>query len=50
MHHFVTEFAQFCYKMVHCGIWDWCIVGFAQQVYLQSTFFLQLTQNLRCVQ
>ena len=19
---------HFCYKMVHCGIWDWCIVGF----------------------
>ena len=18
--------AHFCYKMVHCGIWDWCIV------------------------
>ena len=25
--------AHFCYKMVHCGIWDWCIVGFVQQVY-----------------
>ena len=25
--------AHFCYKMVHCGIWDWCIMGFAQQVY-----------------
>ena len=24
--------AHFCYKMVHCGIWDWCIVGFVQQV------------------
>ena len=20
---------HFCYKIVHCGIWDWCIVGFA---------------------
>ena len=19
--------AYFCHKMVHCGIWDWCIVG-----------------------
>ena len=37
MHHFVTEMctrAHFCYIMVHCGIWDWCIVGFVQQVYL----------------
>ena len=25
--------AHFCYKMVHFGIWDWCIVGFVQQVY-----------------
>ena len=23
--------ALFFYKMVHYGIWDWCIVGFAQQ-------------------
>ena len=20
--------AYFCYKMVHCGTWDWCIMGF----------------------
>ena len=20
-------------KLVHCGIWNWCIVGFVQQVY-----------------
>ena len=24
--------AHFCYKMVPCGIWDWCIVGFVWQV------------------
>ena len=33
--HFVTEMcthAHFCYKMVHSGICDWCIVGFVQQV------------------
>ena len=33
---FVTEIctcAHFCYKMVHCGIWDWCIVGFLGYVY-----------------
>ena len=31
MHHFVTEmctFAHVCYKMVHCGLWDWCTVEF----------------------
>ena len=25
--------AHFCYKIMHCGIWDWCIVGFVKQVY-----------------
>ena len=25
--------AHFCYKMVHCGIWDRYIVGFVQEVY-----------------
>ena len=42
MHHFVTEMwtrAHFCYKMVHCGIWDGCIVGFVWQVL--CTFLLQ---------
>ena len=29
MQHFETVM---CYKMVHCGIWDWCIMGFVQQV------------------
>ena len=24
--------AHFCYKMVHCGVWDRCIVGFEQQI------------------
>ena len=36
MHHFATERctgAHFCYKMVYCGMWDWCIMGFAQQLY-----------------
>ena len=25
--------AHFCYKMVHCGIFVWCIVGFVRWVY-----------------
>ena len=25
--------AHFCYKVVHCGMYDWCIVGFVQQAY-----------------
>ena len=29
--------AHFCYKMVHCGLWNWCIVGFVQQVYSAGT-------------
>ena len=37
MHHFVTEtWAHFCYKVVHCWIWDWCIVRFVQQVYCRT--------------
>ena len=31
LRHFVTEMcmcAHFCYKMVHCGIIVWCIMGF----------------------
>ena len=24
---------HFCYKVVQCAIWNWCIVGFVQQVY-----------------
>ena len=35
MLHFITEMctrAHFCYKMVHCGIWGWCIVGFSQKI------------------
>ena len=39
--HFVTNVhmrAYFCYKMMHCGIWDWCIMGFVQQVYWSKQF------------
>ena len=32
MHHFATEMCTH-YKMVYCGIWDWRVVGFVQQVY-----------------
>ena len=34
MHHFVTEMctcAHFCYKMLHCGIFIWCFVGFVSR-------------------
>ena len=30
---------HFCYKMVHCGTWDWCIMGFVQQVYSMNLTF-----------
>ena len=39
MYHFVTEMytcAHFCYKMVHCGIFVWCIVGFVRLVYFTA--------------
>ena len=26
--------AHFCYKLLHCGIWDWCIVVFVQQIFV----------------
>ena len=29
--------ARFWHKMVHCGIWDWCMVGSVEQVYSNST-------------
>ena len=32
-HDFVSEMcmcAHFCYKVVHCWMWDWCIVGFVR--------------------
>ena len=35
--------AHFCYKMVHCGIFVWCIVGFARWDYwnpIASTPFI----------
>ena len=28
-----------CYKMVHCEIWDWCIVGFVQHGYWSTCRF-----------
>ena len=31
---FSFKCAHFCYKMVHSGIWDWCIMRFVQHVYL----------------
>ena len=34
MHHFV-KCAHFKYEMMHCRIWDWCIVGFVRQVYCE---------------
>ena len=29
--------AHFCYRMVHCGIFVWCIMGFVRWVYYPST-------------
>ena len=29
----VHRCAHFCYKMMHCGIFVWCIVGFVRWVY-----------------
>ena len=37
MHHFVTQMcthAHFCYKMMHCGIRNWCTVGSVTLIYV----------------
>ena len=39
MHHFV---ANYCYKMMHCGIWYRWTVGFVQQVYTNSNSKLNI--------
>ena len=36
---------HFCYKVVHCGIWDWCIVGYVRQVYW-NPYWSEVPQNL----
>ena len=35
--------AHFCYKMLHCGIWDWCIMGFVHQLYSKRDVTLLFT-------
>ena len=39
----VHTYAHFCYKVAHCGIWDWCILGFVHQAYwvVVSAYTLQ---------
>ena len=40
--------AHFCYKMVHCGTWITCIVGFAQRVYCQSWKYIATHEKQHC--
>ena len=35
---FCNKCAHFWYKMVHCGIWDWCILGFVRLVCIKTVF------------
>ena len=35
---------HFCYKMLHCGIWIWCIVGFVHKVYWPLLYHGQFFQ------
>ena len=52
MHHFGTEMctrAHFCSTMVHCGIWDWFIVGFVQQVYLYYQYNWRRVYIDKCI-
>ena len=36
----------FIYKMVHYGIWGWCIMGFVQQIYLPIGSLLSCPHTL----
>ena len=40
--------AHFCCKMVHCGMWDGCIVEFVQQVYCRGRTWSWLVQAMVC--
>ena len=43
MHNFITKMctrAHFCYKMVHCGIWDLCIVRYGTGALWECEFGL----------
>ena len=49
IHHFVTEMCihiHFCYKMVHHGIWEWCIVEFEQQVSISPNSVIAVSVSL----
>ena len=42
--------AHFCYKMVHCGIWNCCIVEFVKWIYCKDrTQILLRTQKRHCL-
>ena len=38
-------YAHFCYKMMHCGMWDWCVVEFVRQSYWHVCVWV-LVENL----
>ena len=48
----VHPYAHFCHKMVYCGIWNWCIAGFVQQVYWcqrwHTQFAMSYNDNILC--
>ena len=44
-HHFVMESAHFCYEMVLCDTWDWCIVWFVRFVSLLVTTIIICQQT-----
>ena len=39
--------AHICYKMVHCGIWDSCIVGFVRLVLVVACIGVSLESDYR---
>ena len=40
----VRTWAHFCYKTMQCAMWDWCIMGVAQQVCCNEVLS-QITDN-----
>ena len=41
--------AHFCYKMVHCGIWDCCIVEFVRYVYCIFMYYMLMLISLKFI-
>ena len=50
MQHFATKMRTFCYKIVHCDIWYWCVMGFVQPVFSSGGSFGKQFIAQKCLQ